>query len=122
MDFSGQVALITGASRGLGKAIALRLGRMGADVAVNYRNRGGDAESVVDEIRGAGCRAVAVQADVGDLEQARAMMRRVEDELGPVSILVNNAGVVYRATIESFDPAGMQNMRRTNVDGLIFVT
>ena len=122
MGFSGQTALVTGASRGLGKAIALRLARDGAAVAVNYRTRGGDAETVVDQIRAAGGRAIAAQADIGDPAQVRAMMETVERELGPVAILVNNAGVVYRATLDTFDPGGMQQMRRTNVDGLIHVT
>jgi 3-oxoacyl-[acyl-carrier protein] reductase len=122
MSLNGQTALVTGASRGLGKAIARRLARHGAAVAVNYRTRAGDADTVVEEIRAAGGRAFAVQADIGDPAQVSAMMARVEAELGPVSILVNNAGMVYRATIETFDPAGMQEMRRTNVDGLIFMT
>ncbi len=61
-------------------------------------------------------------ADIGDAAQAGEMVRRVTDQLGPVSILVNNAGVSFRATLETFDSAGMENMRRTNVDGLIHVT
>jgi 3-oxoacyl-[acyl-carrier protein] reductase len=119
---SGQTALVTGASRGLGRAIAQRLARDGASVIVNYRERRGDAEHVVQEIETAGGRALAVQADVGDPAQVKEMMARAEAALGPVSILVNNAGLVYRATLEEFDPAGMQRMRRTNVDGLIFMT
>ena len=114
--------MVTGASRGLGKAIALRLAREGAAVAVNYKTRGGDAENVVEEICAAGGSAVAMRADIGDPAQVREMMERVEGALGPLAILVNNAGVVYRATLESFEPAGMQQMRRTNVDGLIHVT
>jgi NAD(P)-dependent dehydrogenase (short-subunit alcohol dehydrogenase family) len=122
MTFNGQTALVTGASRGLGKAIARRLARDGAAVAVNYKTRGGDAETVVEEIRAAGGRAVAVRADIGDPAQVREMMDRAQSAFGPISILVNNAGTVYRATLETFDPAGMQQMRRTNVDGLIHVT
>jgi 3-oxoacyl-[acyl-carrier protein] reductase len=122
MSLNGQTALVTGASRGLGRAIARRLARDGAAVAVNYKTRGGDAEALVDEIRAAGGSAIAVRADIGDAAQVREMMERIEGALGPPAILVNNAGVVYRATLEEFDPAGMQTMRRTNVDGLIFVT
>jgi 3-oxoacyl-[acyl-carrier protein] reductase len=122
MSMQGQTALVTGASRGLGRAIARGLAREGAAVCVNYVSRAGDAESLVEEISAAGGRAIAVRADVGDAAQVEEMAGRVERELGPVSILVNNAGVVYRATIESFEPAGMERMRRTNVDGLIHVT
>jgi 3-oxoacyl-[acyl-carrier protein] reductase len=122
MGLSGQTALVTGASRGLGKAIAQRLARDGAAVAVNYKTRGGAAETVVEQIRAAGGRAIAARADIGDPAQVRAMMETVERELGPVAVLVNNAGVVYRATLDNFDPAGMQQMRRTNVDGLIHMT
>src|SRR5437868_10494503 len=122
MSLSGQTALVTGASRGLGKAIARRLAREGAAVAVNYRTRAAEAESVVAEIRAAGGRAAAVRADIGEPAEVQEMMSQVQDELGPLSILVNNAGVIYRATLETFDPAKMQEMRRTNVDGLIHVT
>ena len=118
----GQTALVTGASRGLGRAIARRLAREGAAVCVNYASRGADAEALVSEIRGAGGRAITVQCDIGDPAQVQEMAGRTERELGPVSILVNNAGVVYRATLESFESAGMERMRRTNVDGLIHVT
>jgi 3-oxoacyl-[acyl-carrier protein] reductase len=122
MSLNGQTALVTGASRGLGKAIARRLAREGAAVGVNYKTRGAEAERVVEEIRAAGGRAVALRADIGDPAQVKEMMSRLEPELGALSILVNNAGVVYRATLETFDPAGMQQMRRTNVDGLIHMT
>ena len=122
MSLHGQTALVTGASRGLGKAIARRLAREGAAVAVNYKTRGAEAEAVVEEIRAAGGRAAALRADIGEPAQVKEMMNRLQPELGPLSILVNNAGVVYRATLENFDPAGMQQMRRTNVDGLIHMT
>jgi NAD(P)-dependent dehydrogenase (short-subunit alcohol dehydrogenase family) len=118
----GQTALVTGASRGLGRAIALRLAREGAAVAVNYLTRDDLAEQVATEIRAAGGRAVTVRADVGDPEQDLKMVERVTRELGPVAILVNNAGTVFRATLETFDPAEMERMRRTNVDGLIHNT
>jgi NAD(P)-dependent dehydrogenase (short-subunit alcohol dehydrogenase family) len=106
----------------LGGAIARRLAREGASVWVNYVARGGDAESVVQEIRSAGGRASAVRADIGDPAQVEEMMGRVASELGPLSILVNNAGVVIRGTLETFKPADLERMRRTNVDGLIHVT
>src|SRR5437763_5214285 len=122
MELTGQTALVTGASRGLGKAIALRLAGQGAAVCVNYRSSAEAATALIEEIHGADGRAIAVRADVADPDQVEAMLARIEAELGPISILVNNAGVAYRATLESFDPAGMESMRRTNVDGVIQVT
>ena len=122
MGLHGHTALVTGASRGLGRAIALKLAEDGAAVCVNYVARAGDAEAVATQIRSTGGRAVAMQADIGDPAQVRSMMEHTANELGPVSILVNNAGVAYRATLEDFDSAGMEQMRRTNVDGLIHAT
>lgn len=122
MRLEGQVALVTGASRGLGRAIAMRLAAEGASVAVNYRASAAQAESLVGELRESGAQAVAVCADIGDAAQAEGLVRQAAAELGPISILVNNAGVAYRATLDTFEGASMERMRRTNVDGLIQVT
>src|SRR2546426_12005035 len=118
----GQTALVTGASRGLGRAIAVRLAREGAAVCVNFLANEADADRVVDEIRGAGGRAVAVRTDVGDPAAVRRMVERVGAELSPISILVNNAGLSVRGTLETFESADLERMRRTNVDGLIHMT
>ncbi len=122
MSLSGQTALVTGASRGLGRAIARKLASEGAAVCVNYVGRSTEAESLVGEIKAQGGRAIAARADIGDGSQVADMMSRVTAELGPVSVLVNNAGIVVRATLETFEPADLERMRRTNVDGLIHVT
>jgi 3-oxoacyl-[acyl-carrier protein] reductase len=122
MSWTGQVALVTGASRGLGRAIAVRLARHGAAVCVNYRGRADEGQAVVDEIRTAGGRAITVRADVGDPGQVAAMVDRAAAELGPISVLVNNAGISVRATLDDFDPGRFEQMRRTNVDGVIHVT
>lgn len=91
-------------------------------MCVNYISSSGQAEELVADIKAAGGNAISVQADVGDPMQVEEMMKRVDRELGPLSILVNNAGVAYRATLDNFEPAGLERMRRTNVDGLIHVT
>lgn len=122
MSLAGHNALVTGASRGLGRAIARRLAQEGASVCVNYRARADEAQSLVAELSSAGAHAIAVRADIGDPARVEEMVERATTELGPISILVNNAGVVWRATIETFDSAEMERMRRTNVDGLIHVT
>ena len=92
LDLKGQVALVTGAGQGAGRGIALALAQHGGAVAVNdfVIER---AEAVADEIRAAGGRATAVQADVGDLASVQAMVAKAAAELGPVTILVNNAGM-----------------------------
>jgi 3-oxoacyl-[acyl-carrier protein] reductase len=92
-DVEGRTALVTGASRGIGRAIAVRLAEEGCDVAVNYRVEREAAEEVASRVREVGRRAIVVQADVSSPELVEAMVDRVEEELGPVDILVNNAGI-----------------------------
>ncbi|UCG41535.1 MAG: SDR family NAD(P)-dependent oxidoreductase, partial [Acidimicrobiia bacterium] len=88
-----RVALVTGGSRGIGRAIALRLAEDGCAVAVNYASRADAAEEVVDAITEAGGRAIAVGADVSDADAVAAMFAQVTEQLGPVTVLVNNAGI-----------------------------
>ena len=88
-----KIALVTGASRGIGRGIALELGREGWDVCVNYIQQKEAAEQVVTTLRDMGRRAIAVQADVADSAAVSAMVKTAETELGPISLLVNNAGI-----------------------------
>jgi 3-oxoacyl-[acyl-carrier protein] reductase len=122
MMLHGKTALVTGASRGIGRAIALRLARDGCAVGINYRERADAAESLAAEIRNAGGRALPVGADIGDARAVRLMIEKLEGEFGAVEILVNNAGVFRRGDLTDFDYSEMEGMRRTNVDGLVNVT
>jgi len=122
MTLEGKIALVTGGSRGIGRAIALRLAREGAAVAVNYLGRAAEAETAASQIIDAGGRALAVGADVGDAGAVRAMVERVERELGPIAVLVNNAGITRRGDVMDFDYSQMESMRRTNVDGVVHTT
>ena len=89
----GKVALVTGGSRGIGRAIAVRLAREGCHVAVNYHASEEAALRVLEEVRGAGVRGMVVHGDVADEDQVEAMVSEVREELGPVDVLVNNAGI-----------------------------
>lgn len=122
VEWRDQAAVVTGGSRGIGRAIARLLARRGAAVCVNYVADGRAALALVDELRASGGRAIAVQADVGDSAAAGAMVARAASELGPVTILVNNAGIHVGATLDTFDPAGFARMRAVNVEGVIHAT
>jgi 3-oxoacyl-[acyl-carrier protein] reductase len=107
-SLNNRVALVTGGSRGIGRAVAISLADAGAAVAVNYREKAAEAQNVVETIRAAGGRAMAVGADVSKAAQVSQMMAACERELGPVDVLVNNAGVglvrsVDDLTEEDFD-------------------
>jgi len=99
-SLQGKVALVTGASRGIGKAIALALAAAGCDVAVNFLSRETDARDAADAIRALGRRAVVVQGDVSKSADVTALIAAVESGLGPIDVLVNNAG---RATFQSIE-------------------
>ena len=92
MRFDGKVVLVTGASRGIGRATALTLARDGADVAVHYRHRAEDAAHVCQEVRSCGRRAISTQCDVADRPAVSQMVETVSRDLGPIDLLVNNAG------------------------------
>ena len=95
-----RVAFITGGSRGIGRAIARRLAAEGCAVGIDYLQAKDQAEDLVRELTARGCAAVAVQADVADREAVTAAIRRVEAELGAVSLLVNNAGIAEQHQLD----------------------
>jgi NAD(P)-dependent dehydrogenase (short-subunit alcohol dehydrogenase family) len=122
MTWSDQVAVVTGGARGIGRAIARRLARQGAALCVNYAANRDAAEQVAAEIRAAGGRALTACADVADARAVHSMVAEAEAALGPVTILVNNAGVSHQATLDNFDEAQFERMRRVNADGVIHTT
>ncbi len=99
-DLTGKVALVTGSSRGIGRAIALALAEAGADVAINFLSRSAEAVAAEQQIRQLGRRCTSVQADVSVASDVTRLVRTTEDRLGPVDILVNNAGISRPQPIE----------------------
>jgi 3-oxoacyl-[acyl-carrier protein] reductase len=122
MTWSNQVAIVTGGSRGIGRATALLLAQRGAAVCVNYATRGDAAHAVAHEIGAAGGRAMAAGGDVADVTAVEAMADRVIKQFGPVTILVNNAGISYPSTLETYDREQLERMRQVNVEGIIHTT
>jgi 3-oxoacyl-[acyl-carrier protein] reductase len=117
-----QVALVTGGGRGIGRAIASRLAREGASVCINFVSNGDAAESVVAEITERGGRAIAVAADVSDDAAVEGMVDRVSATFGPVTVLVNNAGIAHKGSLDNYDQEKLERMRQVNVDGVIHTT
>jgi 3-oxoacyl-[acyl-carrier protein] reductase len=122
MEWRDQVAVVTGGTRGLGRATAQLLAQRGAAVCVNYVAHADAAEALIAEIAAAGGRAIAVAADVAEAAPVEAMVARAEAELGPVTILVNNAGVTWQGTLDSYDREQVARMRQVNVEGVIHAT
>jgi len=117
MDLTGRVALVTGASSGIGAATAAVLADLGAQVAMGYFHNEKGAQEVQDSIRAAGGNAIAIRADVRDSGEIRSMVKRVAAELGPIDILVNNAGslvkriAILEATEEAYDEVMNLNLK-----------
>jgi 3-oxoacyl-[acyl-carrier protein] reductase len=113
--FSGRVALVTGASRGIGKATALRLASEGATVVVNHARSPEAAQAVVDAIEAAGGRAIACQADVRDPAAVAALVQEAQSRCGPIDVLVSNAGVLVAGRTLELDEARLAEAMRINV-------
>jgi len=105
MQLKGRSALVTGASRGIGRAIALALAEEGADVAVNYVSSEGPAREVAEQIQKMGRKAMLAQADVGDYPDTFRMAQEVLKEFGHLDILINNAGINSDKSFTKMDPA-----------------
>ena len=115
LPFNGQVALVTGAARRIGRSIALRLAADGADVVVNYRTSKAEAEQVVSEVAASGRRALAWKADVSRRDEVRSMFAEVERAFGRLDILVNNAGIFFPASFEQLTEEQWDTILDTNL-------
>jgi len=117
-QLTGKIALVTGASRGIGAAIAKRLAAEGAAVAITYSSSSDRAESVVKEIESAGRKAIAIQADAADAEAVKRSVSETVKQLGGLDILVNNAGIAVMAPLDQFTLADYDRLMAINVRGV----
>jgi len=122
LDLTGHIALVTGASRGIGAAIAIALAEAGAAVAVNYRERADDAEKVVGKIKDMGGRAIAIAADVSQAASVANMVDRAASALGPINILVNNAGIAIVRGIDDLTESDFDATIVTNLKSAFLCT
>ena len=118
MLVDGRIALVTGASRGIGRAVALALAAEGADVAVNYAGSEKAAQEVAEAIRAMGRRALVVQADVSDAEAVQKMVAAVTSEFGRIDILVNNAGITRDGLLMRMKDEDWEAVLKTNLTGV----
>ena len=121
-DLAGRVALVTGGSRGIGRAIALALAEAGADVAVNYHRHAAEAEEVCGAIAAIGRSAVALAADVAASAEVGRLVAEAQARLGAVGILVNNAGISQPMTLDTLNEAAWDATIATNLTSMFLVT
>ena len=120
--FDGKIALVTGASRGIGRAIALQLARDNARVALNYRSGEAEAHSLASEIEKLGGQCLIMRADVSDAKQARELVDRVLQECGRLDILVNNAGVTRDKSLRKLTDEDWSHVLNTNLNSVYYCT
>jgi len=120
-DLKGKVAIVTGASRGIGRHIALQLAQRGADIAINYCSRQSDADNVIKELEAAGVRALAFQADLSGMPAARDLIRKVHEQWGRIDILVNNAGITRDKSMRKLTDDDWNAVLDTNL-GSVYAT
>lgn len=122
MELKGKVALVTGASRGIGRAIALRLAQAGADIALIYASNGQAAQEAAGQVEALGVRALALRADVSDFAQAQTAYAQVKEALGAPDILVNNAGITRDGLAMRMSQADFDRVVQVNLNGAFYLT
>ena len=115
----GKTALVTGASRGIGKAVALRLAKDGYDIAVNYASNQEAAEKTAEEIRALGVNAVIYKADTSKIDEVKAMFKGIRNDFGGLDVLVNNAGIVDDAYLLMIRQDSLEKSLAVNIQGYI---
>ena len=121
-ELDGKVPLVTGASRGIGRAIAIALAQAGADVAVNFVRREAETRKVCSEIQSLGRRSLAIKADVSVSSEVSTMVAQAEGELGPISILVNNAGISRPQPLDQITERDWDEILTVNLKSMFLVT
>lgn len=122
MHLAGKVALITGASRGIGQAVALEMARAGADIAVNYSGSEAAAQATVDQVKALGRKAIMVKANVADADEVAAMVEAVQAEFGHIDTLVNNAGITRDTLLMRMKDSDWDDVININLKGVYLVT
>ena len=118
----GRAALVTGASRGIGRAIALELAQEGANVAINYQSNDAKAQEVADAINKLGVTCVLAKANLANPQEARAMVKRVASQFGRLDVLVNNAGITRDKSLRKMTDEDWVEVIQTNLNGMFFCT
>ena len=122
LELDGRIALITGASRGIGRAVAIALADRGADVVVNYRQRSSDADSAAAEIQALGRKALVVQADVAQASEVNRLVAAALARFGKIDILVNNAGIARLQPMDEVSEADWDELMTVNVKSCFLMT
>ncbi|HIA75212.1 MAG TPA: 3-oxoacyl-[acyl-carrier-protein] reductase [Dehalococcoidia bacterium] len=119
-ELKGKTALVTGAAKGIGKAVAIRLAEMGANVAVNYNSSQKEADDTVNHLKDFGVESVSYQADVGNLGQVTKMVEDVTEQFGQIDILVNNAGIIDDSLLLRMSDEAWSRVINTNLNGTFY--
>ena len=122
MQLAKRIALVTGASRGIGKAIAVELAKQGADVIVNYNKNEKESVEAVNEIKKYGVRCVALKADISNFDEVKSMFDSIKKEFGYIDILVNNAGIIMDKTLQNMNANEWNSVIKINLNGIYNVT
>ena len=122
MSLNGKVALVTGASRGIGRAIAKELAKEGALIAVNYRTNKEEAKKNLEEIKGLGGHGILLKGDISSYDQCKSMLKEVIDTFGKIDILVNNAGISKVGLFMDMNMEEIKSLLNTNLNGVVNLT